>query len=288
MNRHILFDRAMLWAINRFGDPFFSASTESPPFEEHLERLRLDPLDIGGAGLCEIGAHTLAGTIEERVNVLHYLGPDAPLLVYNMGGGESPFDKTMQRTYPPSAKPPFSVVAVEAPYQRTLGQLKASFAHLNTYLAMIATAVKTTETILQQDAFAGSAAKVVAGASLGGFVSNRHHMVYDSADAYVPFVAGTRHGEIFLSTVPAAPAARAQPEYLRERLNFDAAWFERSHPNVFPQLGRYDQLNRLEIQGPSYGDMEIDIWDGGHLYNYYHPELMREKFRQVFTLLGAT
>lgn len=288
MNRHILFDRIMLWAINQFGEPFFAESIESPPFEEHLDKVRLDPLTIRGAGVYEINAHTLAGTIEEQFNVLHYVGRDAPVLIYNMGGGESPFYKTMGRTFPPSSNPSFSVVAVEAPYQRTVRQLKASFVHLNTYIAMIATAVKTTEAILRDDAFSGASAKVVSGASLGGFVSNRHHLVYDSADAYVPFVAGTRHGEILLTTVPAAAAARAKPQYLRELLNFDRAWFERSHPNVYPQLARYDQLNRLEVQGPSYGDMAIDIWEGGHLYNYYHPKLMRRKYAKVFGLLGVT
>ncbi len=286
MNRHILLDRLLLLSANSFGDPFFSQSIESPTFKEHLDAVQLDSVTIDGTGYYEMDARTLAGTVKEQFHVMHFLGPEVPTLIYNMGGSESPFDKTMKKVYPLNSVTEINVVAVEAPYQRTIAELKAAFVHLNTYMSMIAVAVKTTELIVQSEAFRDAHTKLVSGASLGGFVANRHHMAYNSADAYLPYVAGTRHGEIFLTTINASEEARANPDQIRSRLNFDYDWFEREHPNVFPQLSRYDQLNQLEVQGPSYGDMEIDIWEGGHLYNYFHPKLMRQKFAQVFSLVN--
>ena len=64
---------------------------------------------------------------------------------------------------------------------------------------------------------------------------------------------------------------------IQQHLNFDDAWRRADHSNVYPQLGRFDQLNLLATQGPSYGDMEIDVWGGGHLYHVIHANLIREK-----------
>jgi hypothetical protein len=281
MNRHVIADRMLLFVINRFGKPFFSRSVESPPFEAHLAAVEVPRLEIHGTGLVEFTANTLAGKVNQRINVLHYNGNDAPLLVYNMGGGEAPFDHTIRKVYPPDAATELNVVAVEAPWQRTKQQLAAAFAHLNTYLAMIAVAVATTEHVIRAQAFCSARTKLVAGTSLGGFVSNRHHLAFDSADAYLPFVAGTRHGDIFLTTVNASPIARSQPDYLRERLNFDQAWLDKAHPTVFPHLARYDQLNRLEVQSPSYGDMPVDVWEGGHISHISQPDRIRHKIAQV-------
>ena len=71
------------------------------------------------------------------------------------------------------------------------------------------------------------------------------------------------------------------PQIVKNLLNFEDQWLGKPHKNVFPHLARHDQLNRFETQAPSYGDMPIDVWDGGHMYHIIHAELTRKKLEQV-------
>jgi hypothetical protein len=287
VNRHILIDKCLLAAANRIGKPFFRESIDSPPFDELLEETRILMPEVAGAGYYASSAHTPVGTLDIRMHLMHAADRHAPLLVYNMGGSESPFDGGARRIFPIKQTFAINVVAVEAPLQRSLEQLSSSFARLDNYMAMLAATVRMNECILRSDRFRDASITVVAGTSLGGFVANRHHLAFDTADAYVPIVAGTCHGDIFLSTIDSGAIARANPERIRGRLNFDGPWRTRVHPNVFPVLARYDQLNLLEVQGPSYGDVPYEVWDGGHLYSTFHPGLVRRKLLDVVESVHA-
>jgi hypothetical protein len=281
VNRHIFLDRCLLLAIRRFGKPFFTESISSSSFEDHLQAVRIHLAELKCPGYYDADVETLVGRMPLRLHLLHASQASHPLVIYNMGGGEAPFDRGARRLFPRDETFALNVVAIEAPLQRSVRQLSAAFARLDNYLAMLAATVAMNEHVLQSARFRGAAVKVLAGTSLGGFVANRHHLAFASASAYVPFVAGTCHGEIFLTTVASGAAARNAPERIRERLNFDEAWARTPHANVYPVMGRFDQLNRLEVQGPSYGDMPLDIWEGGHLYNSLHPQRSRRKILDV-------
>jgi hypothetical protein len=281
MNRHIALDRCLLLTIRWFGKPFFTESICSMPFEDHLRAVRIHLPELQGTGYYDADVDTSVGRLPLRLHVLHASDASRPLVIYNMGGGESPFDRGARRIFPLDQALALNVVAIEAPLQRSVRQLSKAFARLDNYLAMLAATVAMNEHVLQSTRFGSAAVKVIAGTSLGGFVANRHHLAFGSASAYVPFVAGTRHGEIFLTTIASGAAARNDPGHIRDRLNFDDAWARTRHPNVFPVLGRFDQLNRLEVQGPSYGDTPLDIWQGGHLYNSLHPQRSLHKILDV-------
>lgn len=276
MNKHILGDKLFLLVTNTFGKPFFRLSSDTPLFDEHMRKTTVEIPPFNGEGTYDVSAATLAGPLTAGFRVLHWKGPEASTLIYHQGGGEIPFDRTICKAYPTNAATDLNVIAVRTPCQNTLSELTESFAHFNTYLAMMASVIQLTEGLVQSEFINQSPFTLVCGYSLGGFVTNRHHLIYNSADAYVPIVAGTLHGEIFLSTVPAARTIRRRPHYIRDRLNFSEAWAQRIHENVFPVLARYDQLNRLDVQGPSYGDMDVTLWPGGHLYGANRPHLIRE------------
>ncbi len=285
MNRHIVLDRCLLLTIRMFGKPFFSESVDSPSFEDHLKAIRIRVPELAGAGYYDAQVQTAVGNMPLRLNLLHATDASRPLVICNMGGSETPFDRGALRFFPLHQAFDLNVIAVEAPLQRSVKQLSAAFARLDNYMAMLAATVAMNEHIVRCARFRDTAVKVISGTSLGGFVANRHHLAFNSASAYVPFVAGTRHGEIFLTTVASSAAARGNPDHIRRRLNFDAAWAGRSHPNVHPVLARFDQLNRLEVQGPSYGNMPLDVWQGGHLYNSLHPDRTRNKILDVIAHL---
>ena len=285
MLTHILGDKLFLLLINWLGTPFFSGSMETATFEEHMDNTHVSLPRLSGSDLQPVPIQSLAGEITAGVRVVVWTGATAPTIIFHQGGGEIPFDQTISAAYRQGPSPTVNVIAVKTPFQTTQTELAESFVHFNNYVAMIASVVQTTEALIQSQDLAASSRVLVGGYSLGGFVSGRHHIIYNTADAYVPFVSGTAHAEIFLTTVRASKIARKQKEILRSRLNFTKNWAASDNSNVFPVLSRYDQLNRLAVQGPSYGDMALDIWTGGHLYGAKRPYLIRDKLESVLASL---
>jgi len=270
VNRHTLVDRAFLGlarAASWRSGQYFRDGFQSALFAEQLAAVELElPALEGSRPERELVARTLVGELDCAVCVVQrHQDETAPLLVWNHGGGEIPYLRTLARALAAGEKLPAHVVAVRAPHHRSRSDLFAGVATLERYVALLAVAVAVTERVLRAREFARVRRRVVAGFSLGGFVANRHHLAFDSADAHVPFMAGTAHAEIFLTSYPAARSARAHPETLRAALDFGAEWRLRAHPNVFPVLGRFDALNRQEVQLPSYGELACELWETGHI-----------------------
>ncbi|MFC5368117.1 hypothetical protein [Salinirubrum litoreum] len=295
LNRSVLRDRLLLALFRTLTAhrPYFRDGVESPPFEAHREAVELDlsPLDGvderdapsldgdgGYEGSYDVPAETLAGSLTAGVRVARWGGVGAPTVVWHHGGGEYPFDRTFDVAFGdepdgagtaqsaddalhPDVPDDATLLVVRAPGHDRRGGITEVGATLSGYLATMAVAVDLTERLL---AWCRPCRSVVAGYSLGGFVANRHHLAFDSADAYVPVVAGCAHAEIFLSSWPAARSARRRADRLRERLNFADEWADRDHPTVHPVVGLYDCLNRFETQVPSYGDTTPDVWPVGH------------------------
>lgn len=262
-HRDALLDRAFLAALRLLTRRrrYFRDGVDSPPFEAHLEAVDADWPAVAGVGTGERPVETLAGPLRAAVSVRAWHGPDVPTLVWHHGGGEYPYDTIFEGAFPDPDTAGVNLVLVRAPGHDSRFGVQRVGATLSRYLATLAVAVAATEHVLA----VVDGRTVVAGYSLGGFVTNRHHAHHDTADAYVPLMAGTAHGEIFLTTVPAAPTARSRAGHLRERLNFTDAWREREHAHVHPVLGRHDRLNRYETQRASYPGIDPTVWPVGHL-----------------------
>jgi hypothetical protein len=305
LNRSVLHDRLLLALFRTLTAhrPYFRDGVESPPFETHREAVDLDlsaldgvgerdgsSLDGRDEGSYDVPAETLAGSLTAGVRVARWGGVGAPTVVWHHGGGEYPFDRTFDVAFghePGRAGTAQSadhalhlavpddatLLVVRAPGHDRRGGIAEVGATLSGYLATMAVAVELTERLLAR---CRPARSVVAGYSLGGFVANRHHLAFDSADAYVPVVAGCAHAEIFLSSWPAARSARRRADRLRDRLNFADEWTDREHPTVFPVVGLYDCLNRYETQVPSYGDTTPDVWPVGHFEGAEVGDRLRE------------
>lgn len=263
INRHVVLDTVFLRALRvlTWRSKYFRDGVETAPFDAHLDAIDADWPTLAPHTTREIAVDTLAGTQHAAVAIKRWEGPDAPTLVWHHGGGEHPYDSTFDAIYPTPRTVPANLFVVRAPGHDRLGGVQTVGRTLRGYLAMQAVAVALTERI--RHAVAGRT--VVAGYSLGGFVTGRHHVAYDSADAYVPLMAGTAHAEIFLTSVPGGRPALENPNHLRERLNFTCDWRQRTHDHVHPVLGVHDRLNRYETQAPSYPGLEPEAWSVGHL-----------------------
>lgn len=270
-------DRLLLLGTRFFTAPFFRDSLETARFDAHLQSIRLEVGSFDGPRFYPIQARTLAGPLDIGFRILHWGGEGAPCVVHHQGGGEQPFDRIIRGAYPSSDTVQWTVIAAKAALQENLKQQNSAFAHLHNYVAMIAASVMLTETLFRSYWLSPSKVKVVSGYSLGGFVTMRHHLCFDSADIYIPFVAGGRHTDIFLDTVHSGIATIEDAQYVRERLDMETEWSRRDHPNVYPVLARRDGLNRLETMLPSFGSTPVEFWEKGHLQGASSPALVRAK-----------
>ncbi|MGD2248151.1 MAG: hypothetical protein PVF58_07065 [Candidatus Methanofastidiosia archaeon] len=278
-NKHVLYDRILLGIVHlvNINKKYFEEGIESPSFEHHLKKVSFDLPEVQGEGLYELTVETEPGYMSPAIKVHQWRTKDTPTVVYHHGANEHPFDKTFNNIFSPEYLVDANLLVIRSPFhQKSEMELWNAAIDLSKYMALMAVSVKITEGVLSEWVKSPEHT-VVAGYSLGGFITNRHHVVYDSAGAYVPFMAGTAHAEIFLDTWKAAPEAVKNAQVLRNHLNFDREWAGKAHGNVFPVLGRYDILNLLEVQGPSYGDVPVEVWDIGHLSGIKEYQKMREK-----------
>ena len=248
---------------------YFRDGLKTRSFQEHVEAVRLHLPRNFGRGLHELRARTLEGVMHPAFRVYQWHGNAAPVLIYNHGASQVPFDGIFAAIFKrESSSLPIraNLIVIRAPYhRRDRFELNEGAATLSRFLAVMAVSVRLTEELVRAAGKRGAKRVVVAGLSFGGFIANRHHLIYNSAHAYVPLAAGASFADVFLGTPAASPFALKNPETIRKHLNFAAVWKNTDRSNVFPVLARHDEVSRLEIQGPDYGNRPVEIWDRGHI-----------------------
>lgn len=264
LNDRIVFSLAA-W-LGKCSD-FFRSGVESKSFESHLASVRFLPNPSPQEGLYNVEATTAEGIMYPGLSIYHWYGATAPTLIYNHGASQYPFDALFRSIFDADSleEPlPVNLIVIRAPFHREgASELPRKAATLSRFMAALAVTVQMNEAVVQWARSQGSTRIAIVGLSMGGFIANRHHLHFNSADYYIPVLAGTRFSDVFLNTSPAHPdALRADKLAV---LDFEAEWRLSRHENVFPVLGRSDQISRLSIQGPSYGPTNVEIWDKGHI-----------------------
>jgi hypothetical protein len=276
-NAQVLQDRLHV-RMGRLGSrPIFRHGLDTPPLAEHLRIADFKLPRLQRPGREEFAAATLAGELRAALSLYSSGGPAAPVLIYHHDLGEIPPGRTIELMFPRNREFDLTLYVIEAPFHRTAKEAKLATASLHDYLSMIAVLILATERLIETRGVAEAPLCMVAGFGQGGTVANRHHLLYDSADLYLPFMAGTAPAETFLAREHRSEAARSHAAFVRERLNFDAAWAKRDHDNVFPVLGSADFINRFDPQSRSYGATPIEVWNTGHVAAAKQPGRMREK-----------
>ena len=266
LGKQVFGDRMALWRMRASIRPFFHAGLDTPTIREHLEAMDIAAPDLPERGQTLVGVETLAGQLRAGLKADTRAGRGAPVVIFHHDGGEIPFTRTFDKIFPTSKKnaPGLNLIAVRAPFHESKKAWRNATASLFQFAAMEAAAIGLTERLMDTPLVADAPVVAVAGYGQGGYIANWHHHLFDSADVYVPLMAGTAQAEIFLSSVPTARAARAHADRLRAILNLDGDWNARPHPNVFPVLGSADFINRFNIEARFYGDTPIEVWPAGH------------------------
>jgi hypothetical protein len=275
MNFHALLDLLTIKVATLSKFRFFSNSIESPSFTEHLAAIEFDMPIIQGEGYYEITTKSLVGPLDPAFHIAQWRGSEFPILIFHHGNNERPFDygATSKNTFKniflvKKEEISANLIAIRAPYHRSLKDYTREMTHLSNFLAMLAVSTTLVDSLVQLAHERLISPIVVSGISLGGWVTNLHRAYFGSADAYVPMLAGAALEDVFLESAYQSLSgenARQNPETVKQALNFELQFLQAPEANVFPLLARHDQIIRLERQRLSYAKHPLTIVNKGHV-----------------------
>lgn len=276
MNKHVFLDNltARVGALAAGKKKFFSKRIDSKPFKKLVDSVKVKVPEITGEGTIELEAATAGGPIGIAFRVEKWMGADYPTLIYHHGNNERPFDygKNAKNTFmhifvKEKAAFNLNLIVVRAPFHDiSLKEYQEKITDLENFMTMIAASVKLNEELIR--ALPADQKVYTCGISLGGWVTNLHRSLYNSSSVYIPMLAGSFLGELFLQSAyrrMTGTQALAEADRIRELLNFDAAFSAVETKNVFPLLARYDQFIEYHVQRESYNGFEVQTIEAGHV-----------------------
>lgn len=289
MNRHELLDlfSVILSSRTSGGRRYFSRTTETPGFRDYLPRVSLDLPSFTGEGVYEVAATAPPRAADPAFRVYRWKGPGYPTLIWHHGALERPFDfgrmakNIFRGIFPPESSPPdANLILVRAPwhagppeeYHRVVSSLMG-------FMAVLATSVRLIDALVARLREMESGPVALSGISLGGWVVNLHRTYLNTADAYIPLLAGAALGELFLTSDfrrMTSPHALLLPGRIRRALDFEADFRAVRDSNVFPILARHDRFIRYDRQAPAYEGHPVRVLEKGHITAALSPGLLRE------------
>jgi hypothetical protein len=279
---HSIMDRFPM-VISSVFPKYFREGVESPAIWEHVDAVRFTAPDLTAPGDYKVTAQTQVGELEALVRVFRSPDSTAPLIIYQHGAKE--FDTSFKGIFGKQPRTDAHHVLVRAPFHENFRRFLYGIGSLSRYLAMYAVSACLMDAVIRQFRQAGCGPVTVCGTSLGGFISLVHHIRYNTADAYAPLLAGPNLAHCLLDSAYArqtAPGAKgAQRPYVQSRLDFSAEYGKVDHSNVFPLLGRFDQIVMPSANAESYGATPIQLIDRGHMTGSTAFALLREHIYSV-------
>jgi hypothetical protein len=241
---HEAVDRLHVALLCHLIPPVFRHGIDSPPLSAHLAAVQLTLPTLTAARHYTVRAHTLIGEVTAGFQVRWGPQPDLPVIVYHHGIAEMPYDKSFRGIFRGSLPVQAHLVAIRAPFHRTWLDLLPGLASMRHFLTMCAVAVQLGESVRQALLTRGARGSVVVGTSLGGFLALLHHLIFGTADGYVPLLAGPDLAHVMLDTHYRrflASQALAHPTLLQELLDLRHALQASDTRRVLPLLAQHDR-----------------------------------------------
>jgi len=269
MSIHGAIDTLAVSLGSRFMSKYFREGAESKSMAETLAGVNLELPEMDSEGDYDLTASTLAGELNAGVRLAQWVGADDPAVIYHHGASEVPFDYGFKGIFPLRKMDiRANLFLVRAPFHRSMKEFQAGIRSLANVTAMLAVSVCLIEHLVKYCRAKDVNRIMIAGTSLGGFITNLHHIHYNSANVYTPLLAGLAMDDAYLVSVyrkAVDPQVRENSSgQIKAALNFEADFSGKDHCNVFPLLARYDQLIRLERQKESYGECPVSVINKGH------------------------
>lgn len=248
---------------------YFRNTVDSPTLKEHLQAISIEMPFIMGEEHYELKADTLVGELKPAFRIEQWKGDNYPTIIYHHGAAEGWFDYSFKKIFPSKKIDiPANLIVIRAPFNQSNKEFVENIKHLSNYAAMLAVSVKLIELLVQYNKEMGVPCVVVTGVSLGGIVTNLHHTFLNSADLYKPLLGGSEVAEVFLNSAYAKitdSLAKENPEKIRKILNFNKEFEKVDKKNVFPLLGRYDQIFKFEREKKYFTNSSLVVLEKSHV-----------------------
>jgi hypothetical protein len=276
MNKHIFLDKLTVnlaaAATKQFR--FFNDSLAGPDLKTHIDNVSVHLPKMNGVARYEVSADSLAGKLDPAFMITQWKGAGYPTILYHHGNNERPFDmgaasKNSFKNIFLNGKTPFpaNLIALRAPFHTDLRVYMHEVRRLDRFAAMLAASVRLIEALLPVVRARTGSPVIVAGTSLGGWVTNLHKAYFDTADGYVPMLAGAALDDVFTHSIYqklSGENVRQHPQTVAAVLNFEADFSARPLENVHPLLGRFDSIIAFERQKACYGEYPLRVLEKGH------------------------
>ncbi|HEY7492057.1 MAG TPA: hypothetical protein VIH59_13225, partial [Candidatus Tectomicrobia bacterium] len=263
-------DRLYVALLHRLVPPVFRHGGPAPLLHEHLAAVQLQLPPLTAAPRYTLTAHTLVGTVEAGFRIRPGPRPTLPVLIYHHGMAEIPYDKTFRGIFRRHVPVEAHLVAVQAPFHRSYLDCCRGLATLSHFLTLCAVSATLIEAVRLALMTRGAQGSVVAGTSLGGFVTLVHHLTFGTANCYAPLLAGPDLAHTLLATHYRRFLARqagAQPARLQVCLDFRQPFAASDTQRIFPLLARYDLCMPYAYHQAAYAASGVPVVtiDRGHI-----------------------
>lgn len=275
MNRHIFIDRLITWLGSLVGEGvrFFRNGTESQPLETLVGRISV----ISGqhSGSYQAGAEypvtfeTPMGRVETRYKVLTWNDALRSTLLFHHGSGDLPYDNRIGKILSGDDKPlPANVIALSAPFNTSKKEYIEAVGTLERFAHLVAVSARLFEHLVSELRDRSRERIVISGISLGGWIANLHHGMFNTASEYRPVFAGAAMDDLFFHSPYrnlTSRTARSEEETIRRVLNFEDLFLRSPRENVYPLLAVFDQYVRFDRQRSCYLPDHITTMEAGHI-----------------------
>ncbi len=277
-NLHDMIDRlgASFGALVYRNHRLFGKSLEAVPLREAVRGTHTEVSELQPGVWQKVSAYGPAGRFDASYLPYRWRGFQAPTLLFIHASGEQPYD--FRRFSSNSFRSIFvdkgfdldvNLILLMAPFHEgSQNDYIKAMGYLQNYVGMLSTTAALLDALADRLRKEGCPAILAAGLSLGGWVVNLHRAFYGrNVDRYVTMIAGSRLSEVFLSShyqKLTAESARANPELLKDFLDFEREFRTNDSDDCYPLLARYDRLVELETQRAGYEGMDLKILDKGH------------------------
>ncbi len=280
MGVHGVIDRISIFAGALFAAKYFRDDMQAHSITAHLGEVKFGLSEITGAGDYKIRAETLVGPLEGLFRIALWKGADYPTIIYHHGAAETPFDFGFNRIFP-LKKMDFeaNLILIRAPYHETAKDYTRGRATADGFLAMMATSIVLIDKIIDNLKDNSGSQVIISGSSLGGYICNIHHIYFNSADSYVPLLAGVNMYDAIFESIYSRSVAEInaeQKEQFKDILDFTEEFEACDNSNVFPLLASDDQIVRYDVQKKSYGNCPVVSFAKGHATGALSAGVLRE------------
>ena len=268
MSIHGVIDQLATGLGSLFMRKYFRDGCHSDSVKEHLEQVKLNFPGVEGEGEYQVIASTKVGELNAAFRLVQWLGSEYPTAIYHHGAAETPCDYGFKNIFPyKKEKIEANLFLVQAPFHGSMKEFQQGICTLENVVAMLAVSIRLIEELVQENRRRGVDRVLIAGTSLGGFITNLHHIHYNSADVYTPLLAGLVMNDAYLRSVyskAVSPEAKENADSIEKVLDFRSDFAACDNSNVFPLLAVHDRIIRFAEQKSSYGDVAVETIDKGH------------------------